>query len=244
MNDVHESIQGDLAAYALGALEEEAGGRVRVHLRECAACRAAAHEYEAVAGLLPYALAPAEPPSAVRSALLARAAGERARHAPRRSGRWWTRVSVQSLGWAATLAVIAGLAGWNLQLREERDGAAAALDRLLAGDDRQVVRLTGSATAPAAAGQLVLAADGTRAGLMVLSGLPPLPPGRAYQLWFIPPGEPPVSGGVFRVDERGEAVVVVRAPVSPGAVRNIGITEEPAGGVPAPTGPILVTGMF
>jgi anti-sigma-K factor RskA len=76
--------------------------------------------------------------------------------------------------------------------------------------------------------------------VVAIAGLPTLPPERVYQLWFARPGGPPVSGGVFRVDVRGEALTVVAIPVALEPARAVAVTEEPAPGSPAPTGQHLL----
>ena len=55
-------------------------------------------------------------------------------------------------------------------------------------------------------------------------------------------GSTPRSEGVFPVDERGQARHVL--PEVPGAegVGAFAVTLEPAGGVPAPTGPMVLLG--
>lgn len=159
-----------------------------------------------------------------------------------RLSEWWAapRRRAQPLAWTLTLAVIVGLLGWNLRLRQQHDTTAEAR-ALLTAEDREVTPLTGSAQARGATARLVLRRDDPRAGLVV-SGLPPLPPGRSYQLWFVRPDQTRASGAVFRVDAQGEAVVLVQIPETLGAFRGVGVTEEPAGGSPAPTGRNLLAG--
>jgi anti-sigma-K factor RskA len=69
-------------------------------------------------------------------------------------------------------------------------------------------------------------------------GLPPLPPGKVYQLWFI--GPPTVrSAGLLPAAQAGQAGPVLAS----GLVRGdeIGLTVEPAGGTRKPTTtPILI----
>jgi hypothetical protein len=53
-------------------------------------------------------------------------------------------------------------------------------------------------------------------------------------------GAAPISGGVFGVDARGEALAVAVVPVALEPARAVAVTEEPAPGSPAPTGPHLL----
>jgi anti-sigma-K factor RskA len=77
----------------------------------------------------------------------------------------------------------------------------------------------------------------------VVSGLPPLPPDRSYQLWLAQADHTWASAGVFRVNARGEAVVLASLSGALSAYYGCGITEEPARGSPAPTGPRVLTGL-
>ena len=143
------------------------------------------------------------------------------------------------MAWVTAAACI-GLLGWNLALhRQLADRATRVPVELLARlPDGRVVALIGTGT-PGASARLYVAEDGRRAELAI-AGLPPLPPGRVYQLWFARPGAPPISGGVFHVDARGEALAVVVIPVALEPARAVAVTEEPAPGSPAPTGAHLL----
>lgn len=69
-------------------------------------------------------------------------------------------------------------------------------------------------------------------------GLPELPEDKTYQLWWIA-DDKPVSGGTFQVDTAGRASVDV-PQVPPGEVDVWAVTVEPAGGVPQPTGDMVL----
>ncbi|MFL5385385.1 MAG: anti-sigma factor domain-containing protein [Longimicrobiaceae bacterium] len=71
--------------------------------------------------------------------------------------------------------------------------------------------------------------------------LPALPPGRDYQLWLITPAGP-VSAGVFRPAPDGHAEVRATYPLPRDQLRAVAVTEEPAGGLPAPSGQPLIVG--
>ena len=68
-------------------------------------------------------------------------------------------------------------------------------------------------------------------------GLRPAGPGKTYQLWFITPDERKISAGTFDVDHAGVGALRVGLPegVEPALAA---VTDEPAGGVPQPTGSI------
>jgi anti-sigma-K factor RskA len=101
-------------------------------------------------------------------------------------------------------------------------------------------RLVGAEATPDARGWIYVdpAAD---SALLVASRLPPLPPDRAYQLWLVRDGQR-VSGGVFRVDPEGYGWLKVRAPQALASYTRVGITVEPLGGSPGPTGARVLGG--
>ena len=68
----------------------------------------------------------------------------------------------------------------------------------------------------------------------VAHGLPPLPPGRAYQLWLVTATER-ISVGTLPVSVSGSAFVQATYALPAGALRAVAVTEEPAGGSPQPT---------
>lgn len=82
-----------------------------------------------------------------------------------------------------------------------------------------------------------------RHGTAVLhaSKLKPVPQGRTYQLWFIQDGRP-VPSVTFDVAPGGDAIVSQVAVPSEGLVSAAAVTEEPAGGSPQPTTPVLLVG--
>lgn len=70
--------------------------------------------------------------------------------------------------------------------------------------------------------------------------LPPVPDGRTYQLWVIVDKQP-VSAGLLQADAKGEAKYDTgRIPELSGGSVSVAVTLEPAGGVPQPTGPLVL----
>ena len=245
MTDRHDRLQDDVAIYAMGPLDPIEQTWTETHLRRCGACAGRLRGYQAVLALLPQAL-PAEPPPAeALAALLAEARRRRPIPAVARSQRqtevawWWWPRRIRPIGWV-TVAVCVGLLGWNLALHRQLANRAAPVpvEELARLPDGRMVALLGTGT-PGASARLYVAADGQR-GELAIAGLPSLPPGRVYQLWFARAGGPPISGGVFRVDVRGEALAVVVIPVALEPARAVAVTEEPAPGSLAPTGPHLL----
>jgi anti-sigma-K factor RskA len=99
-----------------------------------------------------------------------------------------------------------------------------------------VVALNGLPVAPTASGRIIW--NEKAGGRLYVTGLPPAPPGKTYELWTIA-GAAPRPAGTFDVDPAGGAARPV-APADDGPVKVFAVTLEPAGGVPAPTGPMVL----
>jgi anti-sigma-K factor RskA len=72
--------------------------------------------------------------------------------------------------------------------------------------------------------------------LIVADRLPSPPPGRTYQVWLIGSSSAgPVSAGLLEESARGMLIVPPPGGVT-GSTITIAVTDEPPGGLPAPTG--------
>lgn len=125
------------------------------------------------------------------------------------------------------------------QTRSEARRAAQALQVLAAPQVRSVV-LAGLGPTPGAAGHTYVNPQ-THDALFYAFNLPALTPDKTYQLWFIAGGKP-VSAGVFSVDPRGTGSVRVENVVDVKDIQAWAVTIEPRGGVPQPTGEMVLKG--
>jgi anti-sigma-K factor RskA len=73
-------------------------------------------------------------------------------------------------------------------------------------------------------------------------GLPPVEAGKTYELWWITEKEGPLQAGLFVPDQRGLGQIEAMVPVDAGAVQAAAVTIEPAGGLPKPSGPMVLLG--
>jgi anti-sigma-K factor RskA len=121
-------------------------------------------------------------------------------------------------------------------LRQEVE-VARGVAELLRDPDTRVVGLSGLAPAPTATGRVVW--NEKAGGRLYVTGLPPAPSGRTYELWTIA-GAAPRPAGTFDVDAAGRATHPVPPAEEEGPVKVFAVTVEPAGGVPAPTGPMVL----
>jgi len=233
VSDQHVPFE-DLTAYALDSLEPAERAGVERHAVACPTCARRVEEYRSVVGALPLGLEPVTPPPAAWDAIQ-----QGARQQQPRPKRATLARSIQRLTVPVLATAVFALLAWNVVLQRElaRYTHGPQVDALARRPGRLVI-LTG-AGAPGASARLLVAADGGH-GHLAIAGLKPLPPERAYQIWFVRSGAPTVSGGTFAVDARGRAWASVEPPPSLDDVRTIMVTEEPAPGSPAPTSPALV----
>jgi anti-sigma-K factor RskA len=224
-----------LPAYALGCLDEEEAGQVAGHLAACPACQAQLQSYVDVAGQLALAAPDAAPPSALKGRILGWLQTSQAGRPAELDRPWWQQA--QDLfrrpgrAWGAVaLLLVALLIASNLWwwLRPQRQGRPAS------GGEMQAVALAGTAAAPQASGLLVISAGGEY-GTLIVDGLPALDSGHEYQLWLIRDGQR-TSGGLLTVGADGYASLPISSPEPLSSYTAFGLTVEPAGGSPGPTG--------
>ncbi len=133
--------------------------------------------------------------------------------------------------------MVIALLAINLILLQRTTSTAAS-----PGSDFRVVQLTGTSYAHEASAWVVMSGDG-QAGTLITQWLPPLQPDQQYQLWMTKDGKR-TSGGVFSVDQRGYASMWVYTSEPLSDFHQFGVTVEPAGGSPAPTGNKVLGGSF
>ncbi len=220
-----------LPAYALDILTEAEMAQVVVHLATCSACRDELRLYQAAADELPLALAQTTPAPALKDRLMKTIhARQKETTAPARLGfrNTWASFLRRSLPvWG--LALIAVLAIGNILFwhrLNQISGRNATSMRLVA--------LANTKDSPQAVANLMLNPSGEY-GALVVDGLPVLDTGHQYQVWLKHNGER-ISAGVFSVNSGGYASFQVSTPLPLNQYQTIGITIEPAGGSPGPTG--------
>lgn len=231
-NDLH--VLDLIPAYALDCLDEEELKAVDEHLEACETCRAELRAYREVAERMAIGVPQVEPPARLKSALMAsvRAAlPSQKEFEKRQSKKERPAIGLLRLSplWLATgLLLILLLAVSNLLLWQQVRALRENRPQL------QVISLYGTEAAPAATGLIVISRDGTH-GTLVVDELPNLGEDQQYQLWLIRDGQR-TSGGVFSVGADGYGSIWVSSPDPLASYSDFGITVEPAGGSPGPTG--------
>ncbi len=258
--NAHPQLE-DLDLYALGALDAEERRVLETHLRACTDCQSKLEEARGRVALMALG-APAETPSPhVRERLME---SIRPKHAaaPVSGFRLWLQLASPTFAlmtlvlWVAVIWL--GYSNYQMlqrnfdlqdrmaQLRttvEQRERevrrARAVLDVLTAPDAVRVTLVAGQAR-PVPQGR---AFYHPRMGLVfTAANLSALPTGKTYQLWLIPTEGQPISAGVFDPDAQGAGTILL-PPLPEGiAAKAFAVTVEPAGGVPQPTGPIVLVG--
>lgn len=246
----HEEYLELAAIYALGALDGEDRLKFETHLASgCEICRDAIFDSEQVLADLALTAPFAAPPDSVRERLFERVRRDSEIESETSFGpsRLW-----MALAAAATVAAIGlGLYARTLQRRADdektaREGLERDLGRLtetleaFTAPATRAVSLSGQGDAQGAAAKAFLDPQNRRLFLYVYN-LPPPPPGRTYQLWLIV-GDAPVSMGTFSVEPDGRGRLdTASVPQFEGEV-TVAVTVEPSGGVPQPTGPMVLIG--
>jgi anti-sigma-K factor RskA len=248
----HEHALELMPGYALGSLSSAENRLVERHTAACPACAHLLQQYQATVGDLPEAIVMVDPPADLRTRILARAAAGRegatdgaGAHRPARpaaaapAARSWRerlaalfsgQAGALALAGAALIAVLA-LANALLWMRLNRDESGSTL---------RTVALQAEPAAPGATGTLVISLDGAH-GTLVVDGLPALAEDQQYQLWLIDDSGR-TSGGVFSVSPEGYGSVWIDSPRPLASYQSVGITVEPSGGSPAPTGDKVLGG--
>ena len=221
-----------LPAYALGSLDSDEYLLVSQHLAGCPQCQEALAAYEDVVAAMPLAVAEAEPTNSLRQKILddvgATEAEPRGFKQQSSTSRFRSFLAATpAWGWAG-LAIILLLVTSNILLWGQMESRPNP-------DTFMVFTLRGTENGPRAEGLLILDKDGDT-GTLVVNELSPLDESQQYQLWLIA-GEERTSGAVFSVSDRGYGRAYISLPESLSTYTGVGITIEPAGGSPGPTGP-------
>ena len=228
-----------LPAYALDILDEAEAKTVSSHLAGCESCRAELSAYRQVVEDIPLAMAQVDPPAKLKDKVLQQAANSKSPAGTQPAGNWWQEFKSRLLPAApvwgmVSLVLIVLLGASNLFLWQRLNQVENAQNRLA------TVPLMGTDLTPGATGMLVISTDGEH-GTLVVDGLPDLDDSEQYQLWLIRDGKR-TSGGVFSVDSEGYGSVWISSADPLVSYQGVGITIEPAGGSPAPTGERVLGG--
>lgn len=228
-----------LPAYVLNSLDPAETTQVEGHLVACAECREELKAFQLIAGDLALAITPRQPPAGLRNRILQSALGDTAasHEVITLGGRigslknWFIRLAP---AWGlVSLALLIILMVSNLNLRQQ-------LQQPKTAGEFRVIAMAPTDNAPNASGVLVISGDGMD-GTLVVENLPNLGESYQYQVWLIR-DEQRTSGGVFSIEQDGYGYLVVTSPASLLSYDSVGVTIEPYGGSPGPTGDKVMGG--
>ncbi len=160
-------------------------------------------------------------------------------YAWRLNDRLTARISVLERGLDEANARAAAGEQRLVEVRNTMASAQTAVTILTAAD-MQRVDLAGQPAAPAASARAYL--SGSRGVLFTAASLPVLPAGKVYQLWVVSTTKVAVSVGLLTPDGTGSVTQTFGPPPATDPTAVVAVTDEPAGGVPQPTGQFQVVG--
>jgi anti-sigma-K factor RskA len=171
---------------------------------------------------------------AVAAAAVAFVMGVERRNAERRLGEAEREIARAESVDLQKQACLNELASARIALRQK----AAAIS-LIEDPRTRLVQLAAEAGMPYRASAIV---NPVLPNAMVLASSLPPQPGKDYQLWLIR-GQEKISAGILQTGATGATIATVpREILAGGAPDAFAVTIEPAGGVPQPTGPIVLVG--
>lgn len=226
----HQELRDNIPAYALGILETDQAEELSAHIASCASCQAELQAMLHTADLLGHGALDAQPRAELKQQVFAQIQST-VEDKPSDKAGWLQRLFGEKPAFAlVSMGLIVLLAVSNLLLWNQVQDFKAL--------NFGTINLSATDTMPEAKGMIVISADG-QYGTLVASDLEKLSEAEQYQLWLIKDGER-TSGGVFSVSERGYAALKIYAQEPLDSFDGFGITIEPEGGSPGPTGPKIL----
>jgi anti-sigma-K factor RskA len=230
MSNDHARWEDFAGAYVLGAMAVAEREKFEAHLTTCPICREEVEELQPAAEALPMASPLMVPPPALKDRIMAEVEREAALLAqagpaadrperPSRERRGFSWLSGWRLAPVAAALLVAGV----------------LVGTSLGGPDTRTI----AASVEASGASAELQVEGESAKL-VAQNLPAPPEGRVYEVWLMPEDSetPEPTDVLFEPRADGSAVAAI-----PGVegVRQVLVTDEPRGGLDAPTGEVLIS---
>ena len=252
----HDQFAEDLALCALDELTGSERQELEGHLDTCAACRRELQALRGDLGILGLSSSGPQPPARSKDRLMRAVAAEprgvsSPAQAPQRSLGWaW----IPTVAAVVLLFALAGLWRSNGRMRDQLAELAGhnrdqtiQLDRLneemrlLTAPDAVHVSMNPQKSPRQPSGTAIFSPSRKRMMFMV-SNLPTLPAGKAYELWIIPMQGAPMAAGVFKPDEHGNAMMMDHKMPAGVEAKAFAVTVENEEGSDKPTSPIMLMG--
>ncbi len=261
MTNSHPTRDEDFDLLALGALEGEERQALEAHVASCADCARKLAEARGRVAMLSFAAPPVAPSAAVKQRLVAQIRGEaaaapagrpRAARAPESApapfGRWWNAILAPAAVALAALTIflwhenraldrrLAALHASMSQQQHQLDEAREVAE-LMTSRSTITVPLAQQSGMPKGSAHVMYNAQ---MGMVMYDGeIAPAPAAKTYQLWLVPVKGDPISLGVFG-GQPDHWMMKVPEGMPP---KWFQVTLEPAGGMPHPTGPMVLMGI-
>jgi anti-sigma-K factor RskA len=250
----------DLELLALGVLAPEESEPLRAHLASCTECSRKFAEAHGRVALFALAAPPQAPSANARENLLQKIRAEEAHlaaSAPRAQitsrpprSRWWNSFWVPATAVLAIATVLLWVNDRRLdqqlqQINQTEQDFQQKLDHeqalvsFFSAQDTQAVELNAKSTVPKSAWARVK--YNSRLGMICYTGdLPAPPPDKEYQMWIVPMVGKPISAGAFMPTSFSNGKMCMAKMPQGIACKAFGVTIEPMGGMPHPTGPVVL----
>jgi anti-sigma-K factor RskA len=265
MTNGHPTREEDFDLYVLGALEGDEKQAIESHLAVCAECARKLTAARGRVAAISFAAPRTEPSPAVKDRLLRQIRAEANPPASAPVRQFVTPEPPRNvpLPWRWQFAILApacaALMFFSLYLWRQNDHLNNQLAEMRANMAEQQKQLEYARIAA----HLVEAKDTVTVSLAPMPGMPkgaahvmynpqmgmlmydgwidPPPQDKSYQLWVVPMEGKPISAGVFNPATSDTAHWMTKVPEGV-AVKTFAVTLEPAGGMPEPTGPMVLAG--
>ncbi len=233
----HERWSEDVAAYLLGALDEDELAAFEGHLTDCDKCRSELRWMEPAARALPETVRPMAAPAGIRTELMKEVRAD-AKAAPAASGKrsqttfrgWLSRLGGGRYGYKPALALatialaVVAVAGYEVGSGGDGGNNAAKLSTFVAPKRVEGV-------------EAKVISDGEQ-GVVRLADVKQLPDDRVLEAWVVRGGEVEPVRALFVPNDGGRAATTI---ADMRGVETVMVTREPKGGSRAPTSNPIAT---
>jgi anti-sigma-K factor RskA len=257
----HPTREEDFDLYALGALEGDEKHAIESHAASCSECAHKLAEARGRIALLAFAAPPFELSPGVKECLMRQlhSAAEGRAYEPARVepestrgifGRWSAAVLAPAAAALALASVFLWLQNARLEkqiaeqrlvLDDQKQLAEQARDLLALMQSGRTVSITLKPMPGMPQGDVKVMYNSDKGKLVYEGWISPPPDDKSYQLWLVPMDGSPISAGVFN-PETGDTNMWLTSVPQGVTAKAFAITMEPAGGMPHPTGPMVLVG--
>jgi anti-sigma-K factor RskA len=266
--NAHPTREEDFDLYALGALEGDEKLAIESHIAQCADCARKLAEARGRIAMLSLAAPRVEPSPAVKQRLMAQVRADAdaearsnavlaASRAPQSPGRtpgflagWRAAILVPAFAILAIATAFLWRENRDLDRKFIETRHVAQQNQQQLDEARQIAALIDSsdtvsvvlAQQPGEPQGEALVMYNTKMGMLMYDGeIAPAPAAKSYELWVIPTDGKPINAGVFNpvTGHADHWMMKMPAGVSP---KMFAVTLEPQGGMPQPTGPMVLIG--